>query len=473
VHSLFLKIFLWFWLAMALVGAVLVIAIFFVTSGQIEEWREAATEHLAVYAPAAVETFQEEGQRGLFRYLTTLDRRSGLRTGLFDANGEEVSGKRLVPVASRLAQRALRSGTTESLITGRLALVAYPVETGAGESYAMVGLIPRRLIRGDPQPFEILLRGLVVFLTGGLVCYGLARYLASPILAMRQATREFSDGNLNARTGERVRKRGDELGDLAQDFDEMADRIQNLVESQRRLLGDISHELRSPLARLNVALGLARKQGGSSASGSSYLDRIEVETERMNLMIGELLTLSQLENRSPDIERTVLGLQEILQEVVSDAAFEAVGKNCTVEIRRCEQCRVEGSPDLLRSAIENVLRNAVRYSPADARIEVDLACRQAGNQPEAILTIRDYGPGVPEEDLGQIFQPFHRVGDARDRQSGGTGLGLAITSRAVRFHQGEVQARNAEGGGLEVEIRLPAVAGSEPATLSELTTRRR
>jgi two-component system, OmpR family, sensor histidine kinase CpxA len=458
VRSLFLKIFLWFWLAMAAVGAVLVMAIFYVSSGEIEEWREVAAENLAVYAPSAVETFEEEGQRALARYLATLDRRSGLRTGLFDRQGEEVSGRRPAPMASRLARSALLSGKGESLVTGRLALVAYPIESASGRSYVIVGVAPRRLVRGDLQPFDLFLRGMVVFLTGGLVCYGLARYLVSPILAMRHATREFSHGNLDARAGELVRKRGDELADLAQDFDEMADRIQNLVESQRRLLGDISHELRSPLARLNVALELARNQaGGSSASG--YFDRIEVETERMNQMISQLLTLSALESRSSDGGRTSLGLHDLLREVVSDTAFEAVGKNCTVEVGRCEPCRVEGSHELLRSAIENVMRNAVRYSPPGARIEVNLVCRRSANEAEAVFSIRDYGPGVPEEDLTRIFQPFYRVGDARDRRSGGTGLGLAIASRSIRWHHGEVQARNADGGGLEVEIRLPAMEG--------------
>jgi len=234
----------------------------------------------------------------------------------------------------------------------------------------------------------------------------------------------------------------------------MADRIQQLVLSQRRLLGDISHELRSPLARVNVALELARKSAGTDAAG--YLSRIEIEAERMNQLIGQLLALSRLESQAPQTTGSPLYLEDVLQSVIADADFEAAGQKKCVRLVSAERCPVTGSSDLLRSAFENVIRNAIRYAPEDSTVEVKLACEIGGTAAEAVVQIRDHGPGVPETSLEHIFEPFYRVGDARDRQSGGTGLGLTIAGRAVRLHGGSISACNAAGGGLVVEIRLPA-----------------
>ncbi len=244
------------------------------------------------------------------------------------------------------------------------------------------------------------------------------------------------------------RNRRDELAALATDFDQMAEQIESLVNGQRRLLGDISHELRSPLARLNVALELARQRAGEDAA--TALQRIEREAETLNEMIGQLLALTRLENHTEAVQRTSFDLAQLIREIVDDADYEAKNCNRLVRLESPELCHVLGNEQLLRRAVENVVRNAVQFTADGTEVEVKLAC---GDQ--AVITVRDHGPGVPAEALDKLFRPFYRVDEARDRESGGTGLGLAIAERAVRLHGGTVEAANVVTGGLAVTIILP------------------
>jgi signal transduction histidine kinase len=237
----------------------------------------------------------------------------------------------------------------------------------------------------------------------------------------------------------------------------MAERIEALLTSQQQLIRDISHELRSPLARLSVALGLARQKTGDSAT--SQLDRIELEAERLNEMIGQLLSLARMEGAAGPPEKSPVRLDSLVREVAEDAGFEAQERNCTVRLESAPVCTVEGSPDLLRSAVENVVRNAVRYTAAGTPVEISMIA----NDSLAVLTVRDHGPGVPESELTRLFRPFYRVAAARERNTGGTGLGLAITERAVRLHGGTITAANAPDGGLVVTIQVPAQCGRLPS----------
>jgi two-component system sensor histidine kinase CpxA len=236
----------------------------------------------------------------------------------------------------------------------------------------------------------------------------------------------------------------------------MAERIEALMESQKRLVRDVSHELRSPLARFNVALGLARQHCSSAAD--SYFNRIERDAERLNELIGELLTLSLLESGTEQLLREPLALDALVAKVAQDAEFEAENRGKSVALIACEALAVEGNSELLRRALENVVRNAVRYTREGMTVEITLHSEQGEEAMHAVITVRDHGPGVPEATLAKLFLPFYRVAEARDRQSGGTGIGLAITDRAVRLHGGTVNARNAPDGGLLIEIRLPVTA---------------
>jgi two-component system sensor histidine kinase CpxA len=278
----------------------------------------------------------------------------------------------------------------------------------------------------------------------------LARYLSAPVGALRKATQRLSEGELSARVGEPVNRRRDEIGGLARDFDGMAGRLENLVASQRRLLRDVSHELRSPLARLTVALQLARDREG--AKSAEALDRIERETGRLDDLIGQLLLLQRLEARAPDEDEVPFDLIDLLHEVVDDASFEASSGDRSVTFDTDATCPMIGHPSLIRSAFDNVLRNAVRHTARDTSVEVGFSRDAADSQ----ITIRDHGPGVPDDHLETLFEPFSRVTEARERSTGGAGLGLAIARRAIEIHDGTISARNHPDGGLEVSIQLPA-----------------
>ena len=292
----------------------------------------------------------------------------------------------------------------------------------------------------------------VIALVMGAVCYALARYLTAPALQLSGAARRFAQGDLSARVGPQLANRRDELADLGRDFDLMAQSIETQRAGERRLLGDISHELRSPLARLQVALDLA--ESGANAQTRGYLARIEEEVGELGELIGQLLTLTRLENAGPELAiGEIIDLSALLAEICADADFEASASGRTVELVENQSAKTRGNLALLRSAIENVVRNALIHAPQSSRVEVSLVCSDA----EAILRVRDWGAGVPVEALNDLFRPFYRVAQARDRQSGGTGLGLSITQRALASHGGSVRATNATGGGLQVEMRLPLI----------------
>jgi len=270
---------------------------------------------------------------------------------------------------------------------------------------------------------------------------------------LRAATKRLASGDLTARAGGLAARRRDEMAQLVRDFDTMAERLEESVNAQARLLNDISHELRSPLARLNVASALARQRAGVEAH--SALERIDLEADRLNDLIGGLLTIARLESGSDARQKAPIFLSEMIEEVVADADFEGQGRNCGVKSVIQDDCQIMGIPALLHSAIENVVRNATRYTKEGSSAEVWLVRGRGEGEPEAVIRILDSGPGVPEDSLDKLFRPFYRIDNARGRKTGGAGLGLAITERAVRLHGGTVKASNRPEGGLQVEIRLP------------------
>ncbi len=276
-----------------------------------------------------------------------------------------------------------------------------------------------------------------------LLSYLLARYLTSPLRALQSAVEKFGQGDFTARTKS---KRSDELGELARTFDRMAERIQNLVGAQRRLLLDISHELRSPLARLGVAIELAR----SGENRGATLDRIQKEADRLNALVDELLQVTRAEVDPNSLRIQPVRLDDLLAGIVSDSAIEAAARGCSLVLQASGPVTISGDPELLRRAAENVIRNAIRYAPQNTAVEVRLEA--AGSTVR--IQVRDYGPGVPEEALDHIFDAFYRVEGDRNRGSGGVGLGLSIARRAVELHKGTLRARNANPG-LLVEMELP------------------
>ena len=449
MRSLFLKIFLSFWLAQALFLVLAILVTLFIRQQTESDWEAQQAQILN----QAVQTYETGGQTALASYFDQVRQSQHVRAYLLNENDEELSGRRLPDWAKDGERRRPRPPRGDFLGWMATRPQRQSITSAGGHRYTLVVIPPPHGPFGDPG-----IHGLGIFiaiLSSGLVCYLLARYLTSPVVRLRAATQKLATGDLTARAGVPRPGRHDELAELVRDFDTMADRLEKSVKAQARLLNDISHELRSPLARLNVALGLSRQRSGPEAQSS--LERIELEANRLNELIGRLLTIARLEGGDQAMQRVPIRLQELISEIAQDAEFEAQSRKCHVDVTQMDDCVVMGSPSLLRSAIENVVRNAIHYTREGTDVQIRLECRQGTTGTEAVIKISDSGPGVPDEALEKLFQPFYRIDDARGRQTGGVGLGLAITERAVRLHGGTIGASNRSEGGLMIEIRLPAL----------------
>lgn len=300
--------------------------------------------------------------------------------------------------------------------------------------------------RFRPSPWAHVPYLVCVLITIAFLSWIFSRSIAKPLQELRTTLRRFGAGDLSARTAS---SRRDEFGDVSRAFDEMADRIETLMTAERRLLQDVSHELRTPLSRLGFAIELARKAPDRDAA----LDRIRKEVDRLNSLVNQLLQVTRAEGDPAAREMQPVPLDELLHEVVEDTAWEAELRKVRILSRIGQHATVRGDRELLRRAIENVVRNALRYAPENSTVEIGLE----SSKDFARIRVRDQGPGVAEENLEQIFQPFFREDSSRNAATGGVGLGLAITYRAVHLHHGQVRARNAAPG-LMVEIELPVAA---------------
>lgn len=457
--KLFLKIFLWFLAAIALLfGVIIFVTRTFQTQPMETRTQRSTRNQMIVYGGTASQIVSAEGEEGLRTFLSRLrDLEPPREVDLVAADGTLWYGETGETTdSSELIQRTIASGTAETdFSSDERSLGASIVNFPDGRRFILVlqweRPLPPSLFFGSWLGY---LRLIGLLLTAVIVCYALARYLTTPIRKLREAAQKIAEGDLKTRVATRVRRRRDELADLARDFDIMAERIETLITTQQRLNRDISHELRSPLARLNVALEIAKQK--SSPETAPILDRIELESTRLNEMISRLLMLAKLESGADDIERVKVDLAELVKDVAADADFEAQANGRFVEVSTADTCEVMGSENLLRSAIENVLRNAVRYTAERTVVEVSLATRNG----HAILSVSDHGGGVPEDELSNLFRPFYRVGEARERKTGGIGLGLAIAERAIKAHKGSITAKNLNGG-LSIEIALDTVRRSD------------
>ena len=302
---------------------------------------------------------------------------------------------------------------------------------------------------GFRSVLRLSLHDLMLFsVAGAIFCYVVSRYLTKPLHKLGEAAAHIADGRLETRVDPSLRSRRDEIADLARNFDLMAERIEAAMNGQRRLLGDVSHELRSPLSRLIVALSLVKQ--GPTEEVAENLERIGLEARRLDTLIGQLLTLTRIDSGVNRGSPMPFDLTTLVQEVANDGDFEARARNRSVIIAQADPCTFSGFEELLRSAVENVVRNAIRHTTEKSAVEISL---QVSNS-RAVLRVRDHGPGVADSMLSSMFQPFWR---AESSNPEGAGLGLAIAERAVNVHRGTIRAMNARAEGLIVEIDLPLV----------------
>lgn len=303
-----------------------------------------------------------------------------------------------------------------------------------------------RLVQELPSWARVAIPVLISF----ILCLLLARSFSKPIATIKKAATELGKGNLSTRV-KGITRRNDELGQLANSFNQMAEQLQQNQSAQQRLLGDVSHELRSPMTRLQMALGLAQQESTTKSAREQYLQRCQLEIDRLNEMIEDALVLSRLENTLQTIDKQPVDITALVRKIISQEHFVANEKSITITLTSTIVVELLGDPRLLFSAISNVITNAVKYSPENSTVEVSLSVKDQ----RVNLVVSDNGIGVPPESLTELFTPFYRVNLARDRKTGGTGLGLAIAKQAINAHQGNIFAKNNEINGLSVTIQLP------------------
>jgi two-component system, OmpR family, sensor histidine kinase CpxA len=457
MRSLFLKIFFWFWATVIVTGVALVLTFILEPRSVPSRWHATLADTARYSGTIAVETAEREGIGKTSAYLDRLAHETHMTACLFDTAGNVLAGTRcndfmsMVPrvTASRAPDLSMRYGIARAALnltgqSGRIYIFATELPAG-----------PRAALGINRA--AIALQWSVALLVSGLICYFLTRYITTPILRLQEMSQKLAGGDLSVRAGTGLARRQDEIGDLIRDFNAMASRIEELVSRQRQLSSDVSHELRSPLARLNVALDLGRQRKGNDPA----FDQMEEDIRILDEMIGRLLTIAKLDMSPSQVSMMEVDLEDLVSQIVRNAEFESGDSHGGIRFTSSGRCSVWGNADLLQSAIENVIRNAVRYTQKGTSVEVNMQCEDLQARPGIRLSVRDYGPGVPEPELLKIFQPFYRVADARDRQSGGTGLGLAIADRVVRIHGGTIRAENAATGGLRIEIVLPLSSSAQ------------
>jgi signal transduction histidine kinase len=421
---LFWKLFLAFWLATTLT--------FLVGIGVLELGRfRPGDPHVEAILASEQKLLQQFGVEAAAQLLAVWEHPSDQAIGVYDSAGQLLVG---APVTRPAYEQAVVSKEGLAL---SLRSTHFPGIDG-GRPWHQIPLIIGTLMSA---------------LFSGYMAY----YLAWPLAYLRRAMSDVAQGRFETRVKPAMGKRRDEIVDLAEDCDRMANQLKVLVQAQQHLLHDISHELRSPLTRMQAAIGLLRQD----AARLEMLERIEHESERMDTLIEALLTLARLQGRPESIEREPVDITELLAMIVEDAQFEAGIKGCRVHLQACPPFIACVSGELLYRCFENVIRNAVRYTRPDTTVRVSAHISRDANR----LTVRitDHGPGVDNDRLHSIFQPFERgVGDA----SVGFGLGLAIAARAVQMHGGTIAARNEAGGGLTVEINLHSARSLHDITLA-------
>ncbi|MBS0581193.1 MAG: HAMP domain-containing protein [Proteobacteria bacterium] len=460
MRSLYWRIFLAFWVALALILVGTVTVAVNATSHRTERpW----VQRGQLYAQAA-RAFESGGAGSLRQWLLSLPPDPAGRTFIVGPDGQEMLGRTL-PALLRASPNDVAAGAAPGSIApvgGALVLV----EAGGGAYHVVVGPV-----HGVPRLFgELELPGvplailLIAIVASAAVCLVLARYLVAPVDKLRLATRQLAAGDLSTRVLPALKGRKDDLGLLAKDLDAMAERLRQLLEGKQQLMRDVSHELRSPLARLQLALSLARRDPDAA---ERHLLRAGTEADRLEQLIARTLQLVRLERPLQELERSAVDLGELLRGIADEVAIEADAQGCTVLVQAHGDLRLPADRELLRSAFENVIRNAVRYSPVGTGVSIGARRTGAGGAEALEVVVHDEGPGVPETDLALIFEPFYRVDRAREhRSAGGEGLGLAIAARAVAVHGGRISAANAAGGGLVVSVSLPtagAPAAASPA----------
>jgi len=455
MHRLFLKIFFWYWLTAWAIVAILLLGIRLTGMRQVSTPNMYATV-APILAEEAVKAYESGGPEAFARFSQGNGHENERQLFLLDGSYKDVLSRPLSNDGLRVAHAA-KDG---QLVVFRARIAAYKFVSSSGHPYILMLFLKSQLrqigemLWGEGLPFSI---SLILLVT--LLCLWLAYHIASPIHSIQTTARRVAQGDLKARVPSSVSHRFDELAALARDFDSMVGRLDSLIQSQKKLLNSVSHELRSPLARINLSLALLRNR--FSADSDDLFQRLDRDVERIDLLMGQLLTLSRLESGFSSGEREDVDFAQLVEEVAADANFEAQALGKSVSLQTNGSIILQNAdPEALRSACENIIRNAVRFTRPGSDVQIVLEVDRSAPEPLALLSVRDHGPGVPEDSLQSIFQPFYRINTVGE-PTGGNGLGLAIASEAIRLHRGTIRAENLRPTGLQIIIQLPVAC--EPA----------
>lgn len=455
MRSLYWKIFISFWLA--------TILIIFTTAwviGQIaQKSSQPAREEMFMdsYANAAVATYESGQQSALLKWLDQIGLSRHMSIYLLSSTGEIIGAQKAPLAVKKISENLIKDELpSEGIFKSGKLIVSHEILSTSGKFYRLAAVSEKPISYFVQIPWAGLsIRLILATFISGLICYLLSLYLTQPLRSLGLAAKSIAKGKLNTRVGHFRGHSKDEIAELSSEFDRMAEQLEALVNSKERLLQDISHELRSPLARLNIAIELGRMKTKNLAD--TEFSRMETESSRLNMLIGEILDFARLDKSTTELDLNTTNMPDLLHAIINDANFEFGKESIRLYAGTIEPCELVIDDRLIHRAIENIVRNALHYTPEDQKVLISLQYDES--KEHVYIDIKDKGPGVPEDQLAKIFNPFYRVDTSRTKKTGGYGLGLAIASRAVALHQGSIAAVNSPDGGLWVRITLPVNPG--------------
>lgn len=441
MRSLYWKIFAFFWLTLIITAGTVVA----LTSTIIENRQQIESHQLIEMGMRLADEYEEDGRHALDHELKELDFRFGIQAFMLDAKNRPISRVNLPKDWFSFTQPLTPKRFKDRSLRG---LKAYRISSSSGTLYTMVARTDRNSSYAYWTSHLPALQLFIALIIVGLLTAFVTWRITKPLVLLRRATNAFARGKFDARVDEQVVCRKDEISQLGHAFNNMAERIAMLLSNQQRLFRDISHELRTPLARQQIALELlARKLPDNDRAG---IERIEREIGRMNELIDQVLTLLRLEQGEQAINKEDYDIGTLITQLVNDATFEAQDED-KVNLNLPEQTTLNGCPELTSRCLENIIRNALRYTGEAGQVNIDVSKGKEWLE----ISVKDDGPGVPEAALKHLFEPFYRVEDDRNQQSGGYGIGMAIAEQAIRSQGGTIVAANRPEGGLQITIRLP------------------
>lgn len=450
MYSLFWKIFLTYWLTILIIELFTAWVTADLSENEINSILEEQNAQFVASTTQAVSVLTAEGLPALRNWLNQPSNLKAVdELYVVNRHNKEINNK---PLPDSIKALLDNDYTEQALINHSQPIkqiLTFRTATPEAEDYLLVSTFKQpSLVNYLLAPQRVTL-GVII---SGIICFLLARYFTSPLTRLRRSTHMLASGDFDTTALQRLRKRNDEFGALAVDFEQMAIRLRDLLDAKRQLLRDISHELRSPLSRIRVAIDLARNKLGITSS--EEIDRIEREIERLEILIRELLTFVTIQPFNNPIDSTRVAIREMLEQIVDDVGYELqqTRRTSLINLRCDNNVEIDADARLLHRAVENIVRNACYYSPSDTVINI--TCKTQTDK--LYIIIEDEGPGVPQDMLEKIFQPFVRVSEARETQTGGSGIGLAIARRVIEFHHGTIKAENkTDANGLVVTIVIP------------------